>query len=95
MKDDAKETATSTPLPILVHGTQKVTKFNSQIADDVQVLLAVFRIKSKSTDLVFSSNIPTKTQDGIEVKAEDLHDLKSSFYKFARSLNIVDLGLFG
>lgn len=93
-KGEDKKSKDETPPPILLHGSQKVAKFNREVADEIQILLALYRIESKSIDLVFSANVPTKAQDGLVIKMEDFEELKRSFNRAARSLHIVDFGLF-
>jgi len=93
-KMKSKNDKSSTPCPILLHGTQTASKFNRTIPDEVKILLALYRIESKSVDLVFSANLPvaTETSDGLSL--EQIDEAKSAFIAGARSLRIVDFSLF-
>ena len=82
-----------TPLPILLEGTQEVKKFNRQVADEVRILLALYRIDSKKVDIVFSANLPLKTETG-GMGPEELERTKSAFMAAAQSFRILDFGLF-
>lgn len=79
------------PTPIILRGSQRIRKFNASAADDVDVLIALFRVHSrgKSADLVVSESIPrgSKCDDGEEHAATEFSSLVSS-------LRIIDDGLF-
>ncbi|KAF8319530.1 Mog1p/PsbP-like protein, partial [Cantharellus anzutake] len=85
------------PAPILLSGTQRIKKFNRTTADDVLILLALWRLDKYNIDLVLSCNIPVKTDSpettivGAEVNVEET---KSTFAKAVGSFKIVDFGLF-
>ena len=90
----ATSTQGDTPAPVLLHGTQSVPKFNSVEPDEVQILLALYRVESKNVDLVMSMNIPTKSADGGAISVAGLTDAQRVFEIAAPSLKIVDYGLF-
>lgn len=83
-----------TPAPVMLHGTQSVPKFNRTTSDDVEILLALYRIETKKVDLVLTMNIPVKTSEPGAVSAEGFLAAKRDFDVAALSLNIVDYGLF-
>lgn len=83
-----------TPSPIVLTGTQKVKKFNHNTPDDVRIILALYRVVSKNVDLVMSINIPLRTSEGQAVSDKDQLDAKQVFDTAAKSLQIVDFGLF-
>ena len=71
-----------------------VPKFNTTVADEVQIFLSLYRISSKKVDLVLSMNVPTKAADGGAVSEGELAAAKRDFETAAQSLKIVDFGLF-
>ena len=78
------------PSPVTLRGLQRIRKFNQAVLDDVDILIALFRVHSggKSADVVVSENIPRNEEDGVKEKAAAVFDsLVSSF-------RIVDYGLF-
>ena len=77
-----------------MYGTQTVQKFNSKTADEVRILLALYRVKDKDVDLVMTMNVPMTTADGGAVSEEDWTEAKGVFEVAAKSLRIVDYGLF-
>lgn len=83
-----------TPSAVILNGTQMVDKFNHTAPDEVQILMALYRIESKAIDLVLTFNIPLKSVD--EGKSQDaiVRKAQADFNAFARSLRIVDYGLF-
>jgi hypothetical protein len=83
-----------TPSPIVLHGTQSVPKFNSTTPDEVHILIALYRIRSKNVDLIMSMNIPTRTVDDGAVGEDDVLAAQRDFNAAATSLKIVDFGLF-
>ncbi|KAH9934884.1 Mog1p/PsbP-like protein [Fomitopsis serialis] len=83
-----------TPLPIVLSGTQLVRKFNHTHPDELRILLAVYRIQDKNVDLVLSMNIPMKTSDGATITGDQFAVAQETFSLAARSLRIVDYGLF-
>ncbi|TFY58159.1 hypothetical protein EVJ58_g6587 [Rhodofomes roseus] len=83
-----------TPLPIVLSGTQLVRKFNHAQPDELRILLAVYRLQDKNVDLVVSMNIPMKTSDGAIVTEGQFAAAQETFSIAARSLRIVDYGLF-
>ena len=84
----------STPNPVVLCGTQTVQKFNSQTGDDVRILLALYRVPDKKIDLVMTMNVPMTSADGGAVSEEDWAAAKDMFDVAAKSLRIVDYGLF-
>ncbi len=83
-----------TPAPVLLRGTQLVPKFNKTVPDEVQILLALYRIPSKNVDLVMTMNVPTRTVEGDAVSGDELAAATREFDIAALSLTIVDFGLF-
>ncbi|TDL27521.1 Mog1p/PsbP-like protein [Rickenella mellea] len=83
-----------TPLPIILDGSQAVTKFNRTTADDVRILLALFRIENKNVDLVLSVNIPTVAEDGTAVPPSGIESTREVFMVAASSLRVLDFDLF-
>jgi len=83
-----------TPSPIILHGSQCIHKFNASTADDVDVLVALFRVRSggKSADLVVSANIPRSSDSSVE---EHHATITSDFNSLVSSLRIIDYNLFG
>ncbi|PIL23805.1 hypothetical protein GSI_13556 [Ganoderma sinense ZZ0214-1] len=84
----------ATPNPVVLHGTQSVQKFNSKTTDDVRILLALFRVKEKDIDLVMTMNVPMTSADGGAVNESDWMVAKGVFDTAAKSLHIVNYGLF-
>ena len=87
-------TASQTPRPILLEGSQKVAKFNRATPDDVQVFVALFRVESKKNDIVLTVNVPTTTGSRSVDGTDVVETYKSAFLSAAGSLKIVDYGLF-
>ena len=83
-----------TPSPILLDGSQRVRKFNRTYDDDVRILLALYRIGAKNVDIVFSANIPTKTEKGTGLDPDQVNEARDAFLLASRSLKIKDLSLF-
>ena len=84
----------NTPPPVLLQGTQTVPKFNSAEPDEVQILLALYRVENKNVDFVMSMNVPTKSTDGGVVNSAAFIEAQRVFEAAASSLKIVDFGLF-
>lgn len=84
------------PSPYLLQGTQFVPKFNRPTPDRVEILMALFRVPDKGTDVVFTVNVPTQTQNSETkvIKEEDWEPIAQSFYKAVETFQIVDFGLF-
>jgi len=71
-----------------------VTKFNRHTADNVVILVTLYRVPSKDIDVVFSINIPDRRHDlGVEQDPE-IRVWKDRFLTAARSLRIIDYGVF-
>ncbi|OSD02864.1 Mog1p/PsbP-like protein [Trametes coccinea BRFM310] len=84
----------STPNPVVLYGTQTVQKFNSASADEVRILLALYRVPEKNVDLVMTMNVPMTSADGGAVSEDDWGTARDVFHVAARSLRILDYGLF-
>ncbi|KAI0831085.1 Mog1p/PsbP-like protein [Trametes gibbosa] len=84
----------TTPNPVVLYGTQAVQKFNSTTADEVRILLALYRVPEKNVDLVMTMNVPMTSADGGAVGEDAWHAARDIFQAAARSLRIVDYGLF-
>ncbi|KAI0807226.1 Mog1p/PsbP-like protein [Fomes fomentarius] len=84
----------ATPDPVVLYGTQTVQKFNSQSTDEVRILLALYRVPDKNIDLVLTMNVPMTSADGGAVSENDWDAAKGVFEVAAKSLRIVDYGLF-
>lgn len=83
-----------TPSPILLEGTQTVAKFNRSTPDEVLILLALYRVVSKKVDFVMTMNIPIQTHDKNAMDNDQRTTATNTFHVTARSLHIVDFGLF-
>ncbi|KAF8841198.1 Mog1p/PsbP-like protein [Paxillus ammoniavirescens] len=85
-----------TPSPIVLHGTQKICKFNQTAVDQVEVLLALFRVQTqqKSADVVVSANIPKSSGGQVIVAEEKAAAIALDFRLLVSSLCIVNYGLF-
>jgi hypothetical protein len=83
-----------TPPPIILYGTQQVPKFNRTVPDDVHISLALYRVASKNIDLVLTVNLPEKTEANTGLNPQQLQEGKDAFAAAARSLKILDFGLF-
>ena len=92
--DDVTSSTTQTPSPILLDGSQRVAKFNRQIPDDVRILLAVYRFANKGVDVVLSANLPVAKESGGGLGEVEFNLARDAFMAAARSLKVVDLGLF-
>lgn len=86
--------SSQTPPPTVLAGTQLVRKFNSTHADEVRVLMAIYRVKDHNIDLVMTMNVPMKTSENDAVSEGEWLTAKETFEIAARSLRIVDYGLF-
>lgn len=89
-----EDTANKTPSPVFLDGVQRVAKFNKTEMDVVKIFMALYRLPEQNVDLVFTANVPTVTS------SETIDDLttlgvKEVFRTCAKSLQIVDWGLFG
>jgi len=78
----------------VLKGEQYVPKFNKSEADRVQILMAVYRVEEKDTDIVVTFNIPLSAVDGGAVAGDNLAKLQSDFDAFVKSFKIVDFDLF-
>ncbi|KAF8874630.1 hypothetical protein CPB84DRAFT_1797299 [Gymnopilus junonius] len=83
-----------TPLAIVLRGEQSVQKFNYSTPDTVMILMALFRIESKSVDLVATCNVPLQAVDGGAVSNRELENVQRDFDTVVRTLRVVDFGLF-
>ncbi|KAI0747915.1 Mog1p/PsbP-like protein [Daedaleopsis nitida] len=84
----------TTPDPVVLYGTQTVKKFNSRSADEVRILLALYRVPDKNVDLVMTMNVPMTSAKGGAVSEADWTAARATFDVAAKSLRIVDYGLF-
>ncbi|OCB84107.1 Mog1p/PsbP-like protein [Sanghuangporus baumii] len=92
--DETSPSATGTPSPILLDGSQRVAKFNRVTPDDIRILLAIYRFKSKGIDLVLSANLPVAKETGGGLNEADFNVAKEAFLTAAQTLKIIDFGLF-
>ncbi|KAI8998831.1 Mog1p/PsbP-like protein [Trametes punicea] len=92
--DMPNESNGTTPNPVVLYGTQLVQKFNSPTTDEVRILLALYRVPDKNVDLVMTMNVPMTSADGGAVSEDDWGTARDVFNVAARSLRIVDYGLF-
>ena len=81
-------------MPTIIEGSQNVAKFNRHVADKVRVFVAMYRIPSKGIDLVLSANFPLETETGPSVPEANMATARQLFVAAARSLKIIDFGLF-
>lgn len=79
--------------PHTLRGIQLVPKFNRTTPDRVRIFVALFRVHEKKTDVVFSINMPLKTEKG-EFSPEQQQPVAEAFVKAANSFKIVDFSLF-
>ncbi|KIJ69478.1 hypothetical protein HYDPIDRAFT_80300 [Hydnomerulius pinastri MD-312] len=86
----------NTPSPITLRGTQSIRKFNRTAVDQVEILMALFRVQvaQKSADIVVSASIPKSSGGQIMVGDEKAAAIASDFNLLVLSLRIVDYGLF-
>lgn len=71
-----------------------VEKFNKKTPDEVRILLALYRVPNKKVDLVMTMNVPMASADGGASSEADWVSAKDAFDVAAKSLRIVDYGLF-
>ena len=83
-----------TPHAIVLKGVQLVPKFNSTAADQVQIMMALFRVESKAIDVVVTFNIPVVLASEGTVGNGDVATSEMDFDTFVRSFRIIDFGLF-
>ncbi|TFK26418.1 Mog1p/PsbP-like protein [Coprinopsis marcescibilis] len=83
-----------TPSAIVLKGEQKVTKFNRTTPDSVKILMALYRVEDKATDIVVTFNIPVASTDGGAVDPTAYQVVESEFDQFTRSFKIKDFSLF-
>lgn len=83
-----------TPSAILLSGFQLIRKFNRPSPDEVQIFMALFRVEGHQIDIVVTFNVPTRAEDGGAVDPGGLTSTSEDFQTLARSLQIVDFGLF-
>ncbi|KAH7889764.1 hypothetical protein F5I97DRAFT_1802630 [Phlebopus sp. FC_14] len=86
----------STPSLIVLRGVQSIRKFNQTAIDQVEVLMALFRVQKdhKSADIVVSANIPRKSGGQDMIREEKAAVITSDFDALVLSLRIVDYNLF-
>lgn len=83
-----------TPSAVLLTGEQYVTKFNRTTLDKVQIYMALYRVEDKGTDVVVTFNVPTQSEDGGAVGADQLQGIQRDYETFVKSFKIKDFGLF-
>ncbi|KIK93505.1 hypothetical protein PAXRUDRAFT_828898 [Paxillus rubicundulus Ve08.2h10] len=83
-----------TPSPIVLRGTQNIRKFSQTAVDQVEVLMALFRVQSKHADVVVSANILKSSGGQVMVAEEKAAAIAFDFNLLVSSLSIVDYGLF-
>ncbi|KAL4071715.1 hypothetical protein J3A83DRAFT_4187853 [Scleroderma citrinum] len=74
---------------IILEGRQEVRKFNQPDAVEVEILMALFRIRSHDADVVVSASIPNNAARSIGIK-EDFYVLVSSFLIKNTIINLLD-----
>lgn len=84
-----------TPSPVVLYGAQLVQKFNRADADDVRILMALYRVEHKGVDVVMTMNVPMRTSDHGAMSEQGFTAAKADFDTAARSLQIADFSLFG
>ena len=72
----------------------KSIDFTSTTPDQVEIILALYRVESKGVDLVLTANLPVSTEAGDGLNSEQIHEAKEAFLTASRSLKILDFGLF-
>jgi len=72
--------------PVVLEGKQEVRKFNQPCAVEVDILLALFRVKDYGVDVIVSASIPKNSAR--------LTAIKEDFYALVQSFRIRDYGLF-
>jgi len=92
---DIAQSATR-PVPCLLQGTQLVQKFNRPSADEVRILVALYRIEDKDTDVVFTCNIPVETTnpETEAVANNEWPKVAQAFENAVNTFEIVDPSLF-
>ncbi|KAF9246585.1 hypothetical protein BU15DRAFT_39831 [Melanogaster broomeanus] len=89
-----------TPSPVVLRGTQSISKFNRSTVDQVEILMALFRVqvqsgkKQRSADVVVSANIPRSSGGQVMVGEEKAAAIASDFNSLVESLCISDYDLF-
>jgi hypothetical protein len=84
----------NTPEPIIVDGTQTVSKFNKPKKYKVRIFMALYRLTELPHDIVFTLNVPREMSEDENEDNKEHEAIKSMFESAARSLKIVDFGLF-
>lgn len=86
----------NTPSPIVLRGTQSIHKFNRAAVDQVDILMALFRVQvdQKNADVVVSANIPKSSGSQTIIGEEIVTAIALDFDSLVLSLRIVDYGLF-
>lgn len=80
----------------MLQGTQFVPKFNRPTPDQVEILMALFRVQDKNSDVVLTVNVPTKTSnpETTAISQEEWEPVTHAFYKAVETFKIVDFDLF-
>lgn len=71
---------------VILEGKQEVRKFNQPCAVEVDILLALFRVKDYGVDVIVSASIPKNSAR--------LTAIKEDFYALLESFRIRDYSLF-
>jgi hypothetical protein len=79
------------PVPTILRGTQLVRKFNRTTADEVRILVALFRVDGKASDIVLSVNIPASSNGD---DSATFVQTSLAFHKVVQTFKILDFGLF-
>ncbi|KAF8319274.1 Mog1p/PsbP-like protein [Clavulina sp. PMI_390] len=84
------------PTPYILQGSQLVRKYNRPTPDQVQILLALFRVDGHNSDIVLTLNAPVQSSNA-EVKTISSGDwitIAHAFHQAVKTFTIVDFGLF-
>lgn len=81
-------------MPIMLEGTQAVSKFNRVTLDNVVILVTLYRVTSKNIDVVFHINIPDRRQAGSVQEEARVQRWRDIYVAAAQSLRIVEYGVF-
>jgi hypothetical protein len=85
----ARQPGDATPVPIVLTGVQYARKFNRTYEDEVRILMGLYRVEQKNTDMVVTMNIPSGS-----VVNTGGQGYQAVFEQLIRSLRIVDFDLF-
>ncbi|KAJ4488181.1 hypothetical protein J3R30DRAFT_3279179 [Lentinula aciculospora] len=94
VNDIPNDRGDATPSVTTLSGAQRAPKFNRTSPDEVQILMALYRVVERAVDLIVTFNIPVNSEDGGAVRGEELKRVQEQFDLFSRSLRIKDFGVF-